>query len=146
MRPDVAAGQPNTLPLAPANAMTGQPGFLIMRTYSPSGGPGADSTGFARVDTSGPVSAFPNVDNAYLRYALVPPRDDRVLVVRGKAPRTARGEHPAPWPRSVADVRYFSRCAYPSIPPGPVARNPLPDGTIDDGCRTDDRTAVDADG
>ncbi|WP_280246089.1 hypothetical protein [Nocardia abscessus] len=192
LRPDVAAGQPNTLPLAPANAMAEQPGFLIMRTYLPSGGPGAvplpevtmtidgvarslptcqqpartpaldaamraitaaglplpgaDSAGFARVDTSGPVSAFPNVDNAYLRYALVPPRDNRVLVVRGKAPRTTRGEHPAPWPSSVAEVRYFSMCAYPSILPGPVARNPLPDGTIDEGCRTDDQTAVDADG
>jgi hypothetical protein len=91
------------------------------------------SAGFARVQ-AGTTSAFPNVDNAYLRYTFTPSADDQVLVVQGKAP-----SHPR-------DVRYFSLCSYPAIFPVPVTRNQMPDGSYDDGCRDDDQTTLDANG
>jgi hypothetical protein len=91
------------------------------------------STDFARFQAS-TASAFPNVDNAYLRYTLTPPPADQVLVVQGKAPA-----HPG-------DVRYFSLCSYPAIFPAPVTRNQMPDGSDDDGCRDDDETKLDVKG
>lgn len=189
---NIAPGQPNTLPLAPAGAATGQPGFLIIRFYLPAGGqsavelptvtetlngesrvvptctqpggntaanaafeavtraglpfPGDSSKGFSRLDSTGVVSAFPNIDNAYLRYSIIPPTDDRVLVIRGKAPRTPAGDAPTAWPNPDLDARFYSLCTYPSVLPGPVTRNPLPGNTFDEGCRNDDQTAVDAAG
>ena len=100
------------------------------------------SSGFHRVNASG-ISAFPNVDAAYLVYVLVPPAADQVLVVRGKAPSHPVGDHSAPWPRSGLDVRYVSLCSYPSIFPAPVTHNQLPNGSYDNGCRDDSQTQVD---
>ena len=102
-------------------------------------------TGFARINAGG-ISAFANVDNAYLKYFLNPPPPDHVLVVRGKAPTHPADDNPTPWPRPGIDVRYFSLCTYPSIFPAPLTQNSLPDGTVDYGCRTDQETKLDAAG
>jgi hypothetical protein len=103
------------------------------------------SSGFRRVNATG-VSAFPNVDAAYLKYVMTLPAAGQVLVVRGKAPGHPRDDHPAPWPRPGLDVRYLSLCSYPAIFPAPVTHNRLPNGTYDDGCRDDTHTKLDAHG
>jgi hypothetical protein len=111
--------------------------------------PGAGSTTgvlrrFSR-NTSSMGSLFPNPDNGYLAAQVAPPTGDDVVVVRGKAPTTPGGYRPAPWPSS-AQVRYFSLCTYVPVLPFPVVANPLPDGTVDNGCRSDAQTSVDKKG
>jgi hypothetical protein len=99
---------------------------------------------FARdTDTN---SLFPNADNAYLSAGVTPPGSNRVVLVRAKAPRAAGGAHPKPWPDTADDVRYWSLCTNLRYPVRPVVVNHLPDGTVDDGCRYDDVTRLDADG
>ncbi|WP_090941899.1 hypothetical protein [Nonomuraea jiangxiensis] len=102
---------------------------------------------FARPDLDDrPVGGFPNADSAYLYADVTPPVADRVLVVRGKAPRSVQGPHPAPWPSAGKDVRYWSMCTNLTLPPFQVVRNLLPDGTSDYGCRADDQTGLDSGG
>ncbi|MFG1708615.1 hypothetical protein ACFLIM_35985 [Nonomuraea sp. M3C6] len=101
---------------------------------------------FARPDlASRPGGGFPNADTAYLYADVTPPSDRQVVVIHGKAPRTARGSHPAPWPATGKDARYWSMCTNLTVPPYQVVANPLPGGTSDYGCRTDDQTEHDAD-
>ncbi|MEV6067796.1 hypothetical protein AB0L82_14680 [Nocardia sp. NPDC052001] len=103
----------------------------------------ADNLEFRRVSGAG---AFPNADNAYLVATLTPPGDDKVVVVRGKAPVAPAGTGPMVWPPGAsADVRYFSLCANLSTLPGPVVLNPAADGSTDNGCRSDRETLLDAD-
>ena len=102
-------------------------------------------SGFARINAGG-MSAFANVDNAYVKYLFAPPPAGQVLVVRGKAPIHPAGDHPTPWPRPGVDVRYFSMCSYPSIFPAPLTRNRMANGSIDYGCRNDEQTKLDSEG
>ena len=84
-----------------------------------------------------------NADSAYLVANVTPPTNGDVLVIRGKAPTTAPGSHPAPWPARGEDMRYYSICAYVDEQPFPVVANTLPSGKADYGCRDDSRTRLD---
>ena len=133
--------------LAPCTAH--DPNFGAALKRSPRAGQPLPSrepaAGFARINAAG-ISAFANVDNAYLKYFLDPPAAGQVLVVRGKAPTRPGNDHPQPWPQPGVDVRYFSLCAYPSVFPAPAIRNRMPDGSFDYGCRDDHQTKLDPDG
>ncbi|MQY27465.1 hypothetical protein [Nocardia aurantia] len=102
------------------------------------------TTEFRRASGAG---AFPNVDNAYLAATFTPAADGRVMVVRGRAPKTPGGTEPVVWPpTSGAEVRYFSFCTNLAVLPGPVVVDTAADGAIDNGCRTDEQTVLDAAG
>ncbi|MFI7387219.1 hypothetical protein [Streptomyces sp. NPDC049813] len=98
---------------------------------------------FARQAGSG---LYPNPDNAYVSAGFDAPPAGDVLVVRGKAPASTTGHRARPWPDPAAQVRYWSMCDNLWWGPGEVVANPLPDGTVDPGCRTDSDTHVAADG
>jgi hypothetical protein len=95
---------------------------------------------FARAFASD-LSGFPSSANGYLAAVVSPPAADQVIVMRGKAPTTPNGPHPAPWPSASAQVRYWSMCTNVAVLPYPVVIN----GT-DPGCRADDVTKLDKDG
>lgn len=216
LREGVRPGQRNTLPLAPHRRRGGgsrrQLGFLVYRTYLPTGGYGTvdlptltlvrgtrrvqlprcpargRSAAFARprgVPRTPAVEAatralarrlrsgggtspcrgsacppalqffrakaattnafFPNVDNAYVS-ALVRPAGDSIVVVRGRAPASPDGTHPAPWPQSGLQLRYWSLCNNIYRRPWPVVANPQPGGGVEYGCAFDDATTLGADG
>ena len=87
-----------------------------------------------------------NVDTSYvLAYLVRPPAAD-VVVVTAKAPTSAPGSHPSPWPARGEDVRYWSMCIGLLAPPTPVVANKLPGGRADYGCRADDATRLNAAG
>jgi hypothetical protein len=77
---------------------------------------------------------------------VIPPSDGDVIVIRGKAPATAVGTHPAPWPGPREDMRYYSMCVNLDQEPFPVVVNQLPSGKADDGCRHDTTTRLDGRG
>ncbi|WP_121704645.1 hypothetical protein [Streptomyces sp. E5N298] len=113
-------------------------------------GPGAFSTAgeparpaFARLGGSG---LYPNPDNAYVATGFDAPPSGQVLVVRGKAPAGTTGDRARPWPDPNARVRYWSMCDNLWWGPGEVVANPMPDGTVNTGCRTDSDTRLTADG
>ncbi|MER7716353.1 hypothetical protein ABTX99_05270 [Streptomyces flaveolus] len=184
-----AAGRPNTLPLAPADAPEGAEGTLIYRIYLPHGKIRLPKVTFLRdgrsvrvatcadaqaapAPTPNPTPApatpapqpapsapappafarqggaglYPNPDNAYLAAGFEAPRAGHVLVVRGKAPTATTGDRARPWPSTAVQVRYWSMCDNLWWGPGEVVANPLPDGTVDPGCRADSDTRVGADG
>jgi hypothetical protein len=89
---------------------------------------------------------FLNADSGYLEATVTPPGDGDVLVIRGKAPTTPRGDHPSPWPAAGIDMQYWSLCNVVVIGQHPLVANPLPDGTVDYGCRYDDEVTLDRDG
>jgi hypothetical protein len=106
---------------------------------------GTDAAGtfqFAR--SGGDTGIFPNDDSGYLRAPIVP--DGDVAVVRGKAPIAPTDNHPRPWPAPGADLRYWSMCVNLDLPQRPLVVNTLPDGQVDNGCRSDEQTTLDADG
>ena len=193
---DVAPGQVNTLPLAPAGTTSG-PGYLLYRVYLPRNGdfsrvplpnvtfilngtsvrvppcPSAPPTTAAGTSStpasvkalppaSTPATAaagaepsvqfaravpkgggFPNADSGYLTAAVTPPGPADVLVIRGRAPSSARGNHPSPWPAPGADLRYWSLCNYVLTTQLPLVANEQPDGKIDYGCRHDSQVRLD---
>ncbi|NED35778.1 hypothetical protein [Streptomyces sp. SID8499] len=98
---------------------------------------------FAR---QGGAGLYSNPDNAYLVAGFDAPPAGQVLVVRGKAPTATTGDRARPWPDPKAQVRYWSMCDNLWWGPGEVVANPLPDGTVDPGCRADFDTRLDADG
>ncbi|WP_367046204.1 hypothetical protein [Streptomyces sp. Je 1-332] len=98
---------------------------------------------FARQGGSG---LYPNPDNAYVSAGFDAPPAGQVLIVRGKAPASTTGDRARPWPDPKAQVRYWSMCNNLWWGPGEVVANPLPDGTVDPGCRTDTDTRLSADG
>ncbi|NMO34377.1 hypothetical protein HG826_12380 [Streptomyces sp. GMY01] len=98
---------------------------------------------FAR---QGGAGLYLNPDNAYLVAGFDAPPAGQVLVVRGKAPTATTGDRARPWPDPKAQVRYWSMCDNLWWGPGEVVANPLPDGTVDPGCRADFDTRLDADG
>jgi hypothetical protein len=191
LQSDVAPGQANTLPLAPAGTTPGTAGYLIYRVYLPAHGDSslvppvvtftlggaskqvpactpvtaatssatagaaaapsaathsaaAKSDEFVRRASSG--GRFPNADSAYLTAVVTPPGDGDVLVIRGKAPTAARGNHPSPWPAAGVDVQYWSLCNYLVTAQIPLVANRLPDGAVDYGCRYDSQVTLDRDG
>jgi hypothetical protein len=87
-----------------------------------------------------------NVDTTYvLAYLIRPPAPD-VVVVTAKAPTSAPGAHPSPWPARGEDVRYWSMCVGVGIRLVPVVANKLPGGGTDYGCRADEATRLNAAG
>jgi hypothetical protein len=193
LQSDVAPGQVNTLPLAPAGTAPGTIGGVSYRVYLPADGnfsrvplptvtftlngvskqvppcpagtptlpspaaatPSAESaTAPAAVTQTFPFRRLvpgsgdgePNADAAYLYAGIEPSGDDDVVVIRGKAPTAARGDHPSPWPAPGIDMQYWSLCDYLSAAPEPLVANQLPDGSIDYGCRYDSQVAHDRQG
>lgn len=112
---------------------------------SPSENP-ADTPDLTFVRESGSTGIFSNADAAYLSAWVTPPAEDQVVVVRGKAPKAATGEHPSPWPGRDDQLRYWSLCTNLRLPLRPVVVNELPNGEVDYGCRHDDATALGGDG
>jgi hypothetical protein len=113
-------------------------------TPSSSASPGVDNRNwleFAR--TSELESMAPNADNGYLSTWIPPLGDDEVALIRAKAPRSAGGTHPTPWPVRGVSLRYWSMCNNLEEPNNPVVVNTQADGTVDYGCRYDDNTSVD---
>ncbi|MFE1025775.1 hypothetical protein ACFW5I_14600 [Streptomyces sp. NPDC058818] len=98
---------------------------------------------FSRLGGSG---LYPNPDNAYVATGFDAPPPGQVLVVHGKAPAGTTGDRARPWPDPAAQVRYRSMCDNLWWGPGEVVADPLPDGTVDTGCRTDHDTRLAADG
>jgi len=98
---------------------------------------------FSRLGGSG---LYPNPDNAYVATGFDAPPPGQVLVVRGKAPAGTTGDRARPWPAPEDQVRYWSMCNNLWWGSGEVVANPLPDGTVDTGCRTDHDTRLAADG
>ena len=197
LREDVARGQVNTIPLAPAGTSSGR-GILVYRVYLPAGGDsskialpsmtlqqGGHSESLAPCTTfytplTAPRSASsaaptatqaptpspgttprvaqlqffkasidtlaPNVDTPYVLSYLTPPGPGDVVVIRGKAPTHATGDHPSPWPAANEDVRYWSLCMALATGVVPTVMNLLPTGGIDTGCRADDQVTLDAAG
>lgn len=183
---DVAPGEANTLPLAPAGVTSGT-GYILYRVYLPAhrdfaavplpavtftlGGVSQQlptcSTAATGVSATGPAPApagpasdgvvfapnpgvgggiVANADSAYLIASVIPPSDGDVVVIRGKAPTTATGSHPAPWPGPREDMRYYSMCVNLDEQPFPLVVNPLPSGKADAGCRHDTTTRLDGRG
>jgi hypothetical protein len=186
VRQDVAPGEANTLPLAPAGVTSGT-GYILYRVYLPPhrdfaavplpavtftvGGVSEQlptcSTATTGVSATGPAPApaapasdgvvfapnpgvgggiVANADSAYLIASVIPPSNGDVVVIRGKAPTTALGSHPAPWPGWREDMRYYSMCVNLDQQPFPLVVNPLPGGKVDDGCRHDTTTRLDGRG
>jgi hypothetical protein len=184
--PDVAPGEANTLPLAPAGVTSGT-GYILYRVYLPAhrdfaavplpavtftlGGVSQPlptcSTATTGVSATGPAPApagpagdgvvfapnpgvgggiVANADSAYLIASVIPPSDGDVIVIRGRAPTTAIGSRPAPWPGWREDLRYYSMCVNLDQQPFPLVVNPLPSGKVDEGCRHDTTTRLDGRG
>jgi hypothetical protein len=99
---------------------------------------------FFRAEEKSTNSFFPNVDNAYVS-AFVRPVPGKVVVIRGKAPRTPSGTSPVPWPKPGLQLRYFSLCNNVYRSPWPVVANPSSSGT-EYGCATDDETKLNSSG
>lgn len=104
---------------------------------------------FFRASSAATNSVFPNSATAYVS-AIMRPRSGRVVVVRGKAPRTparpAPGTEPVVWPQQRYQLRYFSLCTNLYRKPWPVVLNKLPNGATDPGCRADNETVIDGKG
>lgn len=104
---------------------------------------------FFRATAAATNAVFPNSATAYVS-AIMRPRPGRVVVVRGKAPRTparpAPGTEPVVWPQQRYQLRYFSLCTNLYRRPWPVVLNTSPGGATDPGCRADNETAVDGKG
>lgn len=87
-----------------------------------------------------------NTDSAYVLAYFVRPQASDVVVVTAKAPKSARGSHPSPWPAPGENMRYWSMCVQEGSRQLPTVVNTLPNGRTDYGCRADDQTALDAAG
>jgi hypothetical protein len=98
------------------------------------------SVDFAKALTSN-LGGFPSSANGYLGAIVTPPLTNQVVVIRGKAATHPAGPHPAPWPSTSVQLRYWSMCSNVAVLPFPVVVN----GT-DPGCRSDDETTLDASG
>ncbi len=91
-------------------------------------------------------SLAPNVDTSYLLAYLTPPEPGDVVVIRGRAPTHATGDHPSVWPAANEDVRYWSMCIALATGVVPTVMNLAPSGGTDAGCRADDQAKLDAAG
>ncbi|MEU4238530.1 hypothetical protein [Actinoplanes sp. NPDC026619] len=92
------------------------------------------------------LGLLPNTDTGYLAVTTTPPAGDQVLVIRGHGATSADGVHPQVWPRRGVDLRYWSLCTNLDNAQRSLVANPLPDGTVDYGCRNDDETTLDRHG
>jgi hypothetical protein len=91
-------------------------------------------------------AGFPNPETAYLLAQLTPPAPPDVVVVTGRAPTFAPGDHPSLWPAPSEELRYWSMCVNVGTAALPIVVNPLPNGQTDTGCRADDATTVNSKG
>jgi hypothetical protein len=90
-----------------------------------------------------PRGFLTNADSGYLNAKITPPSNGDVLVIQGKAPTAARGNHPSPWPARGIDVQFWSMCNYLVTPQAPLVINQLPGGGVDYGCRHDHQVRLD---
>jgi hypothetical protein len=93
------------------------------------------------VSTDG-FGLLPNEDASYVEAYFIRPAPGDVVVVTGKAPTFAPGDHPSPWPTPAEDMRYWSMCVALGAAHVPTVINQLPGGKTDYGCRADDATAI----
>jgi hypothetical protein len=90
---------------------------------------------------------LPNTDTSYAEaYFGHGASSSDVVVVTAKAPTSASGSRPSPWPSPGKDMRYWSMCLAVGTADLPTVVNTLPFGQTDYGCRDDDTTALDAAG
>ena len=92
------------------------------------------------------AGALPNADTSYILAYLVRPTEPDVVVVTGKAPTSAPGSHPSPWPARGEDIRYWSMCIGAGVRNLPTVVNRLAGGGTDYGCRADQATRLNAAG
>ena len=92
------------------------------------------------------AGALPNADTSYILAYLVRPTEPDVAVVTGKAPTSAPGSHPSPWPARGEDIRYWSMCIGAGVRNLPTVVNRLAGGGTDYGCRADQATRLNAAG
>jgi hypothetical protein len=91
-------------------------------------------------------SYFPNPETGYVLARFTPPTPSDVVVVTGRGPTFAPGDHPSPWPATSEQLRYWSMCVNVGTATLPVVVNPLSNGQTDTGCRADDATALNSQG
>jgi hypothetical protein len=108
--------------------------------------PGMAASGVLFVRPPADLGILPNTDTGYLAVTTTPPTGDQVLVIRGRGASSADGVHPAVWPRRGVDLRYWSLCSNLNNAQRALVANPMPDGSVDYGCRNDDETLLDRHG
>jgi hypothetical protein len=118
----------------------------LPKTAAPPAKPGAAGTIVPFAVYPAGMGGTVDADIAYLSATVVPPQNGDVLVIRGEAPSTPKGNNPAPWPGTSDDLRYWSICDDLRPPPTPVVVNRLPDGKVDEACRYDSQLTLDQDG
>jgi hypothetical protein len=91
-------------------------------------------------------SLLANPQTAYVFAFATRPSAADVVVMTGKAPTTAPGNHPSPWPAKGEDMRYWSMCIGAGIAKDPTVANRVAGGKTDYGCRADDQTKLNAAG
>ena len=87
-----------------------------------------------------------DANDAYVWAYVIRPAATDVLVVTAKAPTSAPGGGPSPWPAASEDMQYWSMCIGVGSGTLPTVVNQLPGGQVDYGCRADQQTKLNATG
>ena len=148
--PVLTVEQPGAVRTLPACASHNAP----VSFPAPAPGAGAGGSGaaapppleFYKAQQSFNNAGLANVDTSHVYAYLGRPPAPDVVVVTGKAPAFAPGNHPSPWPARGEDVRYWSMCIGVLIRLVPLVANKLPGGGTDYGCRADEATRLNAAG
>ena len=136
---------PCTTPNSPSTAAQPSSAPTAAPTPTPAPSPTAQPGQF-QFFKSDIESLGPNADTPYVLAYLTPPAPGDVVVIWGRAPTHASGDHPSPWPGAGEDVRYWSLCSALLTGVIPTVMNLTPSGGIDPGCRADDQVRLDAAG
>jgi hypothetical protein len=140
-------GAARTLPACPSRNATVT--FPAPAPAAGAGGSGAAAPPpleFYKAQQSFSNAGLSNVDTSHVYAYLGRPPAPDVVVVTGKAPTFAPGNHPSPWPARGEDVRYWSMCMGVLIRSVPLVADKLPGGETDYGCRADEATRLNAAG
>ncbi len=120
-------GERNALPLLQDPTAAQSATHVSIPLPPPCGRAGAPACTLPGVFISPPAedqsSVFSNPDNTYLPAIIRPNQRDEVWVVRGKLPRTPRGESPVAWPNPRYQLRYWSLCTAIYARPYPTITN-----------------------
>jgi hypothetical protein len=141
IKKDITQVEPNVLPFLEDPKLEGFVGsFPMPAPCNTPGSPYACTWGgmFTSPPAAAQSSVFSNPDNTYLPARIPTGPDDRVIVVRGKMPRTPPGTSPVPWPNPNYDIRYWSFCTADYVRPYPTI--------VEDGCVADKDIVVDENG
>jgi hypothetical protein len=108
-------------------------------------------TQFLSPPTDAQSSIFSNPDNGYLPTLFSLDQEDRVYVIRGKAPTAPAGTSPVPWDPDGTQyqLRYWSMCNSTYLRPYPSVTGQFPpdvEGGRYQGCVADYQVPLDADG